>query len=141
MIRWITGNADPTGRLPWPFGTTDYLVWWGSGSWPLWLVSIPALAYLLLAPGTTTPRGAWSACWTLAAWAQVALPGLYWPHYYLLPIAGAADRPSRSAGPTRLSALVAHTAGREPASRRRRPSRDKDVVRDRSCWRPSRSSF
>ena len=32
----------------------------------------------------------WSAAWTLAAWAQVALPGLYWPHYYLLPIAGAA---------------------------------------------------
>ena len=30
------------------------------------------------------------AAWTLAAWAQVVLPGLYWPHYYLLPIAGAA---------------------------------------------------
>ena len=32
----------PAGKLPWPFGTTDYLVWWGTGSWPLWLVSVPA---------------------------------------------------------------------------------------------------
>ena len=45
-LRWITGNADPSGRLPWPFGATDYLVWWGSGSWPLWLVSIAAVVYL-----------------------------------------------------------------------------------------------
>jgi hypothetical protein len=28
--------------------------------------------------------------WTLAAWVQVVLPGLYWPHYYLLPTPGAA---------------------------------------------------
>ncbi|MFI5454258.1 MAG: ArnT family glycosyltransferase [Isosphaerales bacterium] len=89
LIRWITGNADPAGQLPWPFGGTDYLVWWGSGSWPLWLASIPALAYLLLCPGTTAPRRL-LAGWTLAAWAQVILPGLYWPHYYLLPIAGVA---------------------------------------------------
>jgi len=89
LVRWITGNADPTGRLPWPFGATDYLVWWGSGSWPLWLASIPALAHLLLYPGTTAPRRL-LAGWTLAAWAQVILPGLYWPHYYLLPIAGVA---------------------------------------------------
>ncbi len=89
LLRWITGNADPTGRLPWPFGATNYLVWWGSGSWPLWLASIPALAYLLLSPGTTAQRRL-LAGWTLAAWAQVILPGLYWPHYYLLPIAGVA---------------------------------------------------
>ena len=89
LIRFITGNADPTGRLPWPFGTTDYLVWWGAGSWPLWLVSIPAMFYFLLAPGATTERRLVGG-WTLAAWTQVALPGLYWPHYYLLPIAGAA---------------------------------------------------
>jgi 4-amino-4-deoxy-L-arabinose transferase-like glycosyltransferase len=88
-IRWLTGNADPSGRLPWPFGTTDYLVWWGEGSWPLWLASIPATADLLLGPYSTAPRRL-VACWTLAAWAQVALPGLYWPHYYLLPIAGVA---------------------------------------------------
>jgi len=89
LIRWITGNADPAGHLPWPFGTTDYLVWWGSGSWPLWLVSIPALAYLLLSP-RSTPERRLVAGWALAAWAQVALPGLYWQHYYLLPVAGVA---------------------------------------------------
>jgi 4-amino-4-deoxy-L-arabinose transferase-like glycosyltransferase len=89
ILRPITGNADPTGRLPWPFGTTDYLVWWGTGSWPLWLVSIPALAYLLLNARQTLERRL-VAAWTLSAWAQVVLPGLYWPHYYLLPIAGTA---------------------------------------------------
>ncbi len=89
VIRWVTGNADPRGRLPWPFGMTDYLVWWGTASWPLWLASIPALAYLLLGRGTTAGRRL-LASWTIAAWAQVALPGLYWQHYYLLPIAGAA---------------------------------------------------
>ena len=51
LLRWITGNADPTGRLPWPFGATNYLVWWGSGSWPLWLASIPALAVSAAEPG------------------------------------------------------------------------------------------
>src|SRR5262249_11398244 len=87
--RWITGNADPAGRLPWPFGTTDYLVWWGTASWPLWLASVPSLAYLLLGRGTTAQRRL-TAGWAIAAWAQVSLPGLYWQHYYLLPIAGAA---------------------------------------------------
>jgi 4-amino-4-deoxy-L-arabinose transferase-like glycosyltransferase len=89
LIRWVTGNADPTGHLPWPFGTTDYLVWWGSGSWPLWVASIPAVAIMLIGPRSTAPRRV-AAGWTLAAWAQVILPGLYWPHYYLLPIAGVA---------------------------------------------------
>jgi len=89
LIRSITGNADPQGRLPWPFGATDYLVWWATGSWPLWLASIPAMAYLLLGHGTTAPRRL-VAGWSIAAWTQVALPGLYWPHYYLLPIAGVA---------------------------------------------------
>jgi Dolichyl-phosphate-mannose-protein mannosyltransferase len=89
IIRWITGNADPAGRLPWPFGVTNYLVWWGTASWPFWLASIPALATLLLGP-RTNPLRRLVAFWTLAAWAQVALPGLYWPHYYLLPVAGSA---------------------------------------------------
>jgi 4-amino-4-deoxy-L-arabinose transferase-like glycosyltransferase len=88
-IHWITGNADPAGRLPWPFGTTDYLVWWGTASWPLWLASVPSLLYLLLGRGTTAGRRL-AAAWAFAAWAQVTLPGLYWQHYYLLPIAGAA---------------------------------------------------
>ena len=44
---------------------------------------------LLLGPGTTAGRRL-TAGWAIAAWAQVALPGLYWQHYYLLPTAGAA---------------------------------------------------
>src|SRR5262249_28594046 len=41
LVRWFTGNADPAGQLPWPFGRTDYLVWWGTGSWPFWLAGVP----------------------------------------------------------------------------------------------------
>jgi hypothetical protein len=88
-IRWLTGNADPSGRLPWPFGKTHHLVWWGSGSWPLWLASVPSIAHLLGNKSTTGPRRL-VAIWTLAAWAEVILPGLYWQHYYMLPIAGVA---------------------------------------------------
>ena len=89
IYRWITGNADPQGRLPWPFGATNWLVWWGTASWPFWLASVPSIAYLLFAPGTTPTRRL-AAAWSMAAGAQVALPGLYWQHYYLLPTAGAA---------------------------------------------------
>ena len=89
LIRWITGNADPREVCPGPSGSTDYLVWWGTASWPLWLASVPSLAWLLLGPGTT-PGARLAAGWAIAAWAQVALPGLYWQHYYLLPTAGAA---------------------------------------------------
>jgi hypothetical protein len=89
LVRWLTGNADPQGRLPWPFGTTDYLVWWGTGSWPLWLASIPATGYLLVGPKTTALRRL-AAAWMVSACIQVVLPGLYWQHYYLLPIAGVA---------------------------------------------------
>ncbi len=28
------------------------------------------------------------AAWTVSAWIQVALPGLFWQHYYLLPLPG-----------------------------------------------------
>jgi 4-amino-4-deoxy-L-arabinose transferase-like glycosyltransferase len=89
LVRWLTGNADPSGRLPWPFGTTSYLVWWGTGSWPLWLAAIPCTLYLLLAPGREASRRL-VAGWTIAASLQVVLPGLYWQHYYLLPTPGIA---------------------------------------------------
>jgi hypothetical protein len=89
LVRWLTGNADPSGKLPWPFGSTNYLVWWGTGSWPLWLAALPSLAHLLAAPETTTQRRL-IAGWTLAALLQVILPGLYWQHYYLLPTPGIA---------------------------------------------------
>ena len=88
-MRWVTGNADPQGNLPWPFGKTDYLVWWGTGSWPVWVATVPALAWLLFGPGRTGPRQL-TASWTLSAWIQVALPGLFWQHYYLLPVPGLA---------------------------------------------------
>jgi 4-amino-4-deoxy-L-arabinose transferase-like glycosyltransferase len=88
-IRWLTGNADPTGKLPWPFGLTDYLVWWGTASWPAWLAAVPSLGYLLVGPGASAPRRL-VAGWTIAAALQVILPGLYWQHYYLLPTPGVA---------------------------------------------------
>ncbi len=88
-VRWVTGNADPSGRLPWPFGKTDYLVWWGTGTWPLWLASIPALGWLAFGPATTAGRRL-VAAWTASAWVQVGLPGLFWAHYYLLPVPGMA---------------------------------------------------
>jgi 4-amino-4-deoxy-L-arabinose transferase-like glycosyltransferase len=87
FIRWVTGNADPrNGALPWPFGRTDWLVWWGAGTWPLWVGSIPAVAWLVLGRRDAPRR--LLAGWTLSAWVQVALPGLFWAHYYLLPLPG-----------------------------------------------------
>jgi 4-amino-4-deoxy-L-arabinose transferase-like glycosyltransferase len=89
FVRWITGNADPrTGALPWPFGPTNWLVWWGTGTWPLWAAAVPAVAWLLL--GRRDGRRRLLAVWTLSAWVQVALPGLFWAHYYLLPLPGVA---------------------------------------------------
>jgi 4-amino-4-deoxy-L-arabinose transferase-like glycosyltransferase len=89
LVRWLTGNADPTGKLPRPFGTTNYLVWWGTGTWPLWLAAVPSLVYLIVGPHTTSSRRL-VAAWTIAALLQVVLPGLYWQHYYLLPTPGIA---------------------------------------------------
>ncbi len=86
FLRWLTGNADPSGKLPAPFGQSAYLVWWGRGSWPFWLASVPGIAWLLSGDG----RRRLLAAWTLSAWIQVALPGLYWPHYYLLAVPGSA---------------------------------------------------
>jgi 4-amino-4-deoxy-L-arabinose transferase-like glycosyltransferase len=84
LVRWFTGNASPEGVLPPPFGLTKYLVWWGTGSWPLWLAAIPSTAWLLFARGAGGIRRL-VAGWTLSSWVQVALPGLFWQHYYLLP--------------------------------------------------------
>lgn len=89
LVRWFTGNADPEGVLPWPFGRTNYLVWWGTGSWPLWLAAIPATFALLLGKRRSAGERL-VAAWTLSAWVQVALPGLFWQHYYLLPTPGIA---------------------------------------------------
>jgi 4-amino-4-deoxy-L-arabinose transferase-like glycosyltransferase len=87
--RWVTGNADPSGSLPPPFGKTRYLVWWGGGSWPIWLAALLGLVRLLIGRGATVEHRL-VAAWTLSACVQVALPGLFWPHYYLLPTPGLA---------------------------------------------------
>ena len=89
LVRWLTGNADPAGALPWPFGTTTYLAWWGTGTWPVWLASAPALLWLAFGRRATAPSRV-VAGWTLSAAVQVVLPGLYWPHYYQLPTPGLA---------------------------------------------------
>ncbi|QEH38000.1 Undecaprenyl phosphate-alpha-4-amino-4-deoxy-L-arabinose arabinosyl transferase [Aquisphaera giovannonii] len=89
LIRWLTGNAAPDGKLPWPFGRTDYLVWWGTGSWPIWLATAAGVAYLLTARGVSSTRRL-VAAWTVASALQVILPGLYWQHYYLLVTPGIA---------------------------------------------------
>lgn len=87
LVRWVTGNADPQGRLPWPFGKTDYYVWWGAGLWPLWLASVPATVRLL--GRSPDRRRVLLGAWTVSAWVQVLLPGQFWQHYYLLPMPGA----------------------------------------------------
>ena len=56
LVRWLTGNADPRANSPGHSETPEYLVWWGSGSWPLWLASVPALAYLIFARPTDARR-------------------------------------------------------------------------------------
>lgn len=85
-FRWLTGNSDPrNGSLPWPFGRTDWLVWWGTGAWPLHLFAAACfLALILIRPfhGNPTQR---ILIWQYPlAWCMIALPGLYWQHYYLL---------------------------------------------------------
>ena len=89
LVRWFAGNSDLEGNLPPPFGRTKYLVWWGDGSWPLWLAAVPSTAWLLSGRGAGRSRRL-VAGWTLASWVQVALPGLFWQHYYLLPTPGVA---------------------------------------------------
>ncbi len=88
FVRWIAGNADPQGVLPPPFGKTDYVTWWAEGTWPVWLAVLPFLA-ILLGRKEATPRKL-VALWTLSAWFQVAMPRLFWQHYYLLPTPGVA---------------------------------------------------
>jgi hypothetical protein len=89
FVRWVAGNADVAGALPWPFGRSKSMVWWGTDTWPLWLSAIPGVLWLALGP-KTSPQRRLAACWTLSAWAQVALPRMFWQHYYLLVLPGLA---------------------------------------------------
>jgi 4-amino-4-deoxy-L-arabinose transferase-like glycosyltransferase len=89
LTRWVTGNSDPRdGSLPWPFGQTDWLVWWGAGSWPLWLAGAVGVLAMLGRRADGARRIV--AVWMIAAWVQVALPRQFWAHYYLLPTPGVA---------------------------------------------------
>ena len=119
-IRWLTGNADPKGELPWPFGATDYLVWWGTGSWPVWLASVPALVYLVFGPGATRGDG-WPPAGRSPPGSRSRLPGLYWQHYYLLPDPRRGDRRRRRAWPMRSP--LCRRRSRRP---RRRSGRRRD---------------
>ncbi|HEY2156363.1 MAG TPA: glycosyltransferase family 39 protein, partial [Isosphaeraceae bacterium] len=60
LVRLVTGNADPEGKLPPPFGTTNYYVWWAAGLWPLWLVSVAATLRMVFfrSPSPSTPHPA-----------------------------------------------------------------------------------
>ncbi len=88
FVRWVVGNTDPNGLLPWPFGRTLGRAWWAAGCWPLWIVSIPALGWVGFARGR--PERKLVASWTVASWVAVAMPRLFWQHYFLLPLPGVA---------------------------------------------------
>lgn len=107
-IRWLTGNAAPDGSLAPPFGKTNYVVWWGKGLWPLWLIAPFAIARLAFKPKNATPLDGSNredpaaieadrrraiarrvvALFTVASFVQVIAPGLYWQHYYLALVPG-----------------------------------------------------
>jgi 4-amino-4-deoxy-L-arabinose transferase-like glycosyltransferase len=88
VVRWFTGNSDPAGVLPPPFGKTNYLVWWAGGTWPFWLLA--ALAWIRLAFPPYRARRLLLLGWIAACWAMVVAPGLYWAHYYVLPVPASA---------------------------------------------------
>jgi hypothetical protein len=50
---------------------------------------VPALISLAVGAGSDARRRL-VVGWTLSAWLQIVLPGLYWQHYYLLPTPGVA---------------------------------------------------
>ncbi len=53
LASWSAGSPatpTPTGA-PAAVRPDDYLVWWGTGSWPLWLAAVPSTAWLLVGRG------------------------------------------------------------------------------------------
>ena len=138
FIRWITGNADPTGQLPWPFGTTDYLVWWANRKLAA-LAGLDSGARLFLAEPGGDARAAPGRGLDGRGLGPGGPPGSLLAA--LLPLAdrrhghhrggllGRRDLGSRS--PVR----IAETASRPLQAGETAP------VDDRSCWRPSRLSF
>ncbi len=119
---WLTGNAAPDGGLAPPFGRSDYVVWWGGGTWPLWLATIPA--FVVVYRSRLNHRRLILG-WYVAAWAMTLAPGLYWVHYYLLPVPSAClivglalsdlvhphtPKPTRCVGRMSVLALIAAVA-------------------------------
>ena len=117
LVRWFDGQRRPRGQAPPAVRPDDdYLVWWGTGSWPLWLAAVPATAWLLLGrradvvsrrlvgrPGRSRPGS------------RSLLPGLFWQHYYLLPTPGVALAVAvalADAGPDRRVARDRSASGR-----------------------------
>ena len=99
FYRWLTGNADPrNGRLPWPFGRTDWLVWWGTGSWPIVIASaFVTIAIMIRKKANGNQKKLIAGMW-LMCWGMIVLPGLYWQHYYMLLGPGSALLIGLSAG-------------------------------------------
>lgn len=87
FVRGIVGNTDPQGILPWPFGKTQGRAWWAAGCWPLWGVSLVATGWAVASRRSLLRLAGW---WTIAAWVEVAMPRLFWQHYYLVPLPGVA---------------------------------------------------
>ena len=108
-------QCGSVGSAPLAVRLDNYLVWWGTGSWPLWLAAVPATVYLLVAPSSSASRRL-VAAWTLAASLQVVLPGLYWQHYYLLADPG--HRPGRGHGTGRLPGRLDRSFEADRAERR-----------------------
>lgn len=88
FVRMVAGNTDPAGILPWPFGVTNGRAWWAAGCWPIWGVSLFTIIAAIFSRENKQIRLV--GFWLLACWVEVALPGLFWQHYYMLPLTGVA---------------------------------------------------
>ena len=56
-------DDDDRQRKAGKLGATTYLVWWGMGTWPLWLAAIPAVLWLVI--GRSTPARRVVAFWSV----------------------------------------------------------------------------
>jgi hypothetical protein len=89
VIARLVENYPSLWRLVWlARGNPQLQVWWGSGSWPL----------ILLASGSTFIAlccGRIERFWLCAAsvavaYAEIVWTGLFWQHYYVIPVPGLA---------------------------------------------------
>jgi hypothetical protein len=71
LERLFTGNPD--------------LAWWGRGTWPL--IVLAALSSIWWAVRESRWLGLMTA-WIFVSYIEVAMPGMFWQHYYLLATPG-----------------------------------------------------